>query len=205
MITDPGFQLLLTCLFLTLAAFLLVRMWSDRDRGMQSFGHFLHAVMALDMAAMVWPWWFHVPLVPQLVLFLAASAWFLGLFVLQLVGTIPSEELGGHGAWHQAVHMLMMIAMTWMVAVMIPPDGGGHDPHAHGVLAGWATTSGTVLIWLLVASGIVLLIEFARTQVELERGDDRERRGWEGAAGESSSAGIMTIAMAWMCWLMLTH
>ncbi|QTV80358.1 DUF5134 domain-containing protein [Microbacterium sp. NIBRBAC000506063] len=167
---------------------------------MQAVGHALHAVMALVMAIMPWPIWTTVPVSPQLILFAAASAWFVLLGVLQARRTVTRRMLGGHGSWHQIAHAVMMLAMVWMVVVMIPsppgatPEVGG--AHAHAMLSGPVVLSGVAITAALVVVAVIQTAEL----IECVRG---RARTWFGHTGDVATGAVMGFGMAAMCWTML--
>ncbi|MFD4612205.1 DUF5134 domain-containing protein [Streptomyces sp. NPDC058440] len=75
--------------------------------------HALHAVMGLFMIAMVRPWGMDLPSDPQIVLFTAGALWF------ACAAPLRADSAGRARAALAALpHVLMMGAMTWMVAVM---------------------------------------------------------------------------------------
>ena len=202
-VSDPGLQLIFTIVFAALAGYFLIRIGTDRDTGLQAFGHTLHVIMALDMAAMSWEWWFIIPPNPQLVFFTGATAWYLLMFILQAVGKIPPEDLGGHAAWHQFVHTIMMLTMVWMVAVMHP--FGDHQAHGHGhhTIDGWLFTAGVVFTASLLIFTFALLIEFSRANVELQQTALHKTPGTFGSQAEVLAMALMTLGMGAMSWLML--
>lgn len=197
MVADPIMRWAFTLVFLSLAGYSAYRIPHDRARPAQAVGHALHIAMAVDMAAMAWPWWGMVPAVPQIVFFTTAAAWFGVLLMLQLARTVPRWAMGGHGPGHQLAHVVMMLAMVWMVAVMTPAGQNSSDSgHGHSALTGWAALSGVTATAALLVAGVILLVEF----LECIRGIRRTRREHTGSV---ASGAVMSLGMSAMCWLML--
>ncbi|MGQ4515060.1 DUF5134 domain-containing protein [Streptomyces sp. DW26H14] len=125
MIAAVGLKWLLTVLFSAVAGYALWRALPARPTGTAAAGqsaldrtaHALHAVMAVAMGVMVWPWGMRLPAVPQVVFFSLAAVWFLvaALFARTSGDSVP-RRLG-----HAVPHALAMAAMAWMLAAM---DGG---------------------------------------------------------------------------------
>ena len=72
-------------------------------------GRLLHVVMAVSMGVMAWPKGAELPTTEPMIFFLLATAWF------AVIALTPP------GAGHRLVngyHALMMLAMSWMYAVM---------------------------------------------------------------------------------------
>ena len=79
-------QWTLTLFFLGIAAVSAFRVVADRSLPVAAISHAAHLVMAVVMAAMVWPWWASVWVLPQLLFFWVAAAWFVALSVLLVTG-----------------------------------------------------------------------------------------------------------------------
>lgn len=195
MVADPVGQWALTLLFTVLAAYLLFRVVVDRVRPLQWVGHLLHAVMAADMVAMAWPWWGDVPTMPQVMFFAIAAGWFAMMLFLQVSRRVLPRRLGGHDPWHQALHVGMMLAMVWMVAVMAGADPVGSGGHDH-MMSTTAALTGVVTAATLIVAGSILVAEF----LTCVRGG---RRTWWGHTGDLASGSLMSLGMAAMCWFML--
>lgn len=194
---DSIVQWAFTLVFLSLAGHSAYRIPLDRARPAQAVGHVMHVAMAVDMAAMAWPWWVMVPAVPQIVFFTVATAWFGGLLVLQVARRVPRRSLGGHGPGHQLAHVVMMLAMVWMVTVMTPVgQSSSGSGHGHSALTGWAALSGVAVTAALLVAGVILLVEF----LECVRRVRRTRREHTGSV---ASGAVMSLGMAAMCWPML--
>ncbi|WP_026356842.1 DUF5134 domain-containing protein [Mycobacterium sp. 141] len=88
-------------------------------------GHLLHLVMAVAMAVMAWPRGAALPTTGPMVFFGLATVWFLAVAFT----TTRSRAVAGY-------HAFMMLAMTWMYAVMngglLPGQttSGQHDTQA---------------------------------------------------------------------------
>lgn len=134
-VSDPILQWLFTVIFGLSALHLGARAVTDRGQPILVASHLWHLLMALVMVAMAWPWWWNLPWLAQLIAFTLGAAWFAILAAREAVG---QHHRGG--VWHQLLHVVMMLAMVWMVAVMPPshaPGGGGHDMHGgHGMHGG---------------------------------------------------------------------
>lgn len=197
MLDDPLGQWLFTLVFGALALHSLGRVVAERRRALLAVGHLLHAVMALVMVAMAHPWWERLPVAAQIVVFAGSAAWFAAMAVLLALDRLTPERLGGHGVGHQLVHVLMMLAMVWMVAAMAP----GADGPGHGVLPASSALVGTGMTAALVVATVVLVVEVAEHLHRPGSGSVRLRaRGADVAAGATMCGG-----MASMCWLMLLH
>lgn len=174
-----------TALFSALAMYSLVRVVTDISRPLLVAGHLFHVAMSLDMVAMAWPWWESIPWHVEMVVFIAATAWY-GFLTLADV-TRLRVDAGPHPWWHQLMHAVMMGAMVWMVAAMPPGD------HHHG-LSALASGVGAVLIAALVAFSIPTAVQSYRSA----------RRGTLGGTGvDEIAATAMNLGMAGMCLLML--
>lgn len=196
MITHPIQLWIFTIAFICIALYLLARLVSERRNPGQAVSHGLHALMALDMVAMAWPWWEVIPWWPQLILFSVATGWFLVMALLRARRIVPRDAVVGHTAWHQLVHALMMGAMVWMVAVMAPGQGAGHAHHDHGEMSGAAAAAGLVLVVLLLVA-VLLEIWNAGTLMRKRENESRAQ------VLERAVMAVMLAGMAWMCWLML--
>lgn len=194
MVTDPVLQWALTLAFLATASYAGIRILVDRSP-LLAVGNVLHLAMSLTMIAMCWPWWSVIPRGPQLVVFAGGLAWFLLILVLQLIGRVSRAAIGGHSAWHQAAHALMMLAMVWMIVVMPAGDSASGHSHHHGSLELWPALSGVALTAALLTSGAVFVVEFLVSS--------RERLRWIGHTGDVVSGAVMSIGMALMCWPMI--
>ena len=85
----------------------------------------LHFVMAVAMAVMAWPWGAALPTIGPMVFFFVAYAWFVAIACTPICA---GHRVAG------VYHALMMLAMSWMYAVM-----NGH------VLPGQAASAGTAV------------------------------------------------------------
>ncbi|QPZ37972.1 DUF5134 domain-containing protein [Paramicrobacterium chengjingii] len=158
----------------------------------QATGHVLHVIMSLDMVAMCWPWWSSIPALPQALVFGAASAWFAG----RIAWKWRRGEASPHFALHQLSHLVMMLVMVWMVVAMGPTAAAEGDAapvaatgHSHGMLGPIAGLSGSVLVALLIAAGVLFCLTALR------------RDG--GGRLHASANGAMCVGMVVMCWPMM--
>ncbi|NDZ78983.1 DUF5134 domain-containing protein [Streptomyces sp. SID10853] len=124
MITATGLRWIMTVLFCALT---LYGVWRALASGsahgsahahaghpwVARLAHLLHAVMALAMLAMVWPWGMDLLVVPQVVFFSLAAGWFLLAAVAW-----PGEPARGRALLSVLPHAVMTGAMAWMVAAM---------------------------------------------------------------------------------------
>ncbi|KUF06078.1 DUF5134 domain-containing protein [Leucobacter sp. G161] len=195
MLSDPVLQWALTLTFSATAMYATVRLLADRKL-LPIVGNALHLVMGLVMVAMCWPWWSLLPAIPQTLCFSAGAVWFVAIAILQVRRRITRAAVGGHSAWHQAAHAVMMLAMVWMILAM--PSGTDATTHAHhhGGLEPWAAASGVAITAALVTSGVIFLVEL----ISCLRG----RTNWLGHTGDVASGVLMSFGMAAMCWPMIT-
>lgn len=197
MVDDPALQWILTVLFAATAVVSALAALR-RPRGLATVGHVLHLLMSLVMIAMCWPWWFALPHTPQLVVFVLATAWYLGLVVALLlpVSHAAVHARGeAHGVWHQVMHAVMMGAMVWMLVAMGGGAmAGGGDGHHHHSLSTALALSGIAFVAGLVVSVVVMSVDLAL---------DRGRRRGDHHRVETTSAAAMCAGMAAMCWPMI--
>lgn len=129
MINDLVLRWVVTALFLVGAAECLFAMVTMPRPWTRVVSQSLHLAMALAMIAMAWPWGMTLPTAGPARFFLVAGGWFIvGVFIT-----------AGHRLIN-AYHAVMMLAMSWMYAVMggsLLPKltdgavvGGGHSGHA---------------------------------------------------------------------------
>jgi len=98
---------------------------SAGDPALERVAHALHALMAVTMAVMTWPWGMSVPVAPQVTFFSLAAVWFLAAacFVRSSTAPLPYRLL------HAAPHALTMAATAWMAHTMRAGSsvGGGES------------------------------------------------------------------------------
>lgn len=134
MIAATGLRWVLTLLFVVPA---LSAMWRTGAPGRAGGGpdavervaHLLHAVMALAMAAMVWPWGMDLPAGPQIALFTLGAVWFVGVALARPASASRTQALRG-----ALPHVVMMGAMAWMAAAMV--SSGSMAGHGSSSMAG---------------------------------------------------------------------
>jgi hypothetical protein len=80
-----------------------------------------HIVMSWGMVPMVWAWGMGMPIVPQVVVFGAASAWFMVLAVSRAPEACCSLFGRKRTALYHLHHFSLMAAMVWMVLAMSMP------------------------------------------------------------------------------------
>jgi Domain of unknown function (DUF5134) len=108
-IEDLTLRWVVTLLFVLSAVECVFAIAAGHRRWPSVVSYSLHAIMAVAMAVMAWPWGTGLPTVGPMVFFLLATAWFAGF------------AGAGAAAGHRIVtiyHALMMLAMAWMYAVM---------------------------------------------------------------------------------------
>lgn len=154
-------------------------------------GSVLHLIMSVDMAAMVWPWWNRVPVVPQLVVFGFGSLWYAVVAGRHLTRRPPAAS--PCGTWPAVMHSVMMASMVWMVAVMASSPGAasGHD---HAALATPVALLGVGLTAGLLVAGVGTVVTLFET---------RRRRARPGQLLGIAAEAVMSLAMGVACWLML--
>ena len=108
-IQDLALRWFVTILFVLATAECLFSLAVGNRRWTNVVSQLLHAVMAVAMAVMAWPWGAALPTVAPMVFFLLATGWF--------VFATASPICAGHRI-AGTYHALMMLAMAWMYAVM---------------------------------------------------------------------------------------
>ncbi|GAA3736006.1 DUF5134 domain-containing protein [Streptomyces tremellae] len=198
MIAAAGLRWLLTLVFAAVAGYagwraaVPVRAGGRRQDTTERVAHALHAVMAVAMAVMAWPWGMRLPAMPQIVFFALAGGWF------PAVALVRARRTGlGRGLLHALPHAVMMGAMAWMLAVMtagdVPHSGGGAgsmadmpgmDMSAPGATATMTLhgTDGTVAA-VLAAAFLALALRRLARGFDLARAAPRRER----AAGEDTA------------------
>ncbi|MFF2007524.1 DUF5134 domain-containing protein [Streptomyces sp. NPDC058195] len=219
MIAATGLRWILTLLFCALAAYGLWRALAARSpRWSARLSHGLHAVMALAMFAMAWPWGMDLPGTPQVVFFSAAAAW----FVLVPLASRSGPEPRGRALANALPHTVMTGAMAWMVAAMssamsVGATGGGH---AHDMPGMDMASPGATATMTLDSTGdrwsaaLLALILLALALWWLAKGFDTGRSVPRTTSGTASAStvhaawdlgchGLMALGMAVMFALMV--
>lgn len=128
MIADLTLRWVVTVLFAVSAVECLVTLVVARHHRADAIGHGLHLLMSVAMAVMAWPRGAALPTTGPMLLFLAAAAWFVAVAALVATTTV--------GRLVNGYHAVMMLAMSWMYAVMngtiLPGHGTGHTGAAGG-------------------------------------------------------------------------
>lgn len=201
MITDPVAQWLFTILFVAIAVYLTPQLRIVRRRPLEAIGVAFHIVMSLDMFAMAWPWWSSIPALPELLFFVVASLWYVAIFAGQLLRRIPAASVGGHGPWLQINHLIMMLAMVWMVVAMWPDDGAhhtaGHHDHAAGMSTAMNLTGAATIAALIMAGAVLLALQLQRRHAP--------RSARENPRYLHLAEAAMCLGMAAMAWTMIAH
>lgn len=127
MIHDLTLRWVVTLLFALSAAECVFAIATGHRRWPSVVSYSLHAIMAVAMAVMAWPWGAGLPTVAPMVFFLLATVWF------AVIAT--TDAAAGHRIV-TGYHALMMLAMAWMYAVMngrlLPGQSSGSaEPSGH--------------------------------------------------------------------------
>ncbi|WP_418001869.1 DUF5134 domain-containing protein [Mycobacterium sp. PDNC021] len=107
MIADLTVRWVVTLLFVLSAAECVHAVVAGRRAVLPVVGQGLHLVMALAMAVMAWPYGAALPTVAPTIFFLLATLWFVAAAIID-----PDHWAGSF------YHAAMMLAMSWMYAVM---------------------------------------------------------------------------------------
>jgi hypothetical protein len=187
--SSPPLVWTLTVVFAATAGFCLLRCvvpaWIGASRAVvHRVGDCWHAVMALGMVGMLWPWGMHVPALPQNVVF-GAGALFFGL---QLV-----RPPAGHGRRALALHAVMMLAMVWMVIAMPLSMGTGSGgvtpmPGMPGMTVPTAATGGGLPAGVL-STGLVAALGLAAATLHWTARCIDQARTWTAPRTRPRSAG----------------
>lgn len=127
MIHDVVLRWVVTVLFVFSADVCVRAIAANRRSATGAVSHALHAVMAIAMVVMAWPWGAELPSRPAMLFFFAAAVWF----------AVVTVWPGGHRV-AGGYHTVMMLAMAWMYAAMgglslrrgMTHDVGGQAGHA---------------------------------------------------------------------------
>lgn len=128
MIADLTLRWVVTLLFVVSAVECVLTLVVVRHHRAAAIGHSWHLLMAVAMAVMAWPRGAALPTTGPMVVFLAATAWFMA------VATLVATTTGGRLV--NAYHAVMMFAMAWMYAAMngsiLPGHSAGHTHDSGG-------------------------------------------------------------------------
>ena len=185
MIAATGLRWILTLAFVAVALYGIWRA-STPTPAAARVTHLLHALMALAMVAMAWPWGMGLAAVPQIWFFGLAAAWLAAAAVLW-----PGTRKRAHAVRAAVPHVLMMAAMAWMLAAMdtAMPGGTGGAPAMADMpgmdMSGAGATSAMTLTgagprW---TAGLLAAVFLALALWWLARGFDRARGAAPAAAG----------------------
>lgn len=160
MIGDPVAQWLLTILFFVTAVYAAA--WILRANGIRDrIGYAIHLVMSAAMLIMVWPWGMNFALIPQAVVFSAATVWFLVQFLLPGTPRHDRETADGHHDARRSLlyHAAMMAAMVFMavgMSTMRAGDGAGGSMNMGSMpgmdMSGSAGSGAAFPVWVAVLS-----------------------------------------------------
>lgn len=187
MIDDPFWQWTLTIAFTATSIASAIQLFSAR-RARDAIGELLHVIMGVVMVAMCWPWWGELPAAPQLLVFLAGTAWYAALILRMLFRRTGAPR----SLWHLFTHLAMMLGMVWMIAVMLLGGAATVDSHHGASLGLWEASSGVLVT-------IVLTVSAATASV-----DSIVSRNFRAGSRHIGTA-VMSAGMAIMCWAMLAH
>jgi len=125
-IQDPVLRWIVTALFVVSAAECVFAIAAGRRSWPHMVSDSLHFVMAVAMTVMAWPRGAALPTTGPMVFFLAATVWFVVVALAE----------SGHRIVN-AYHASMMLAMSWMYAVMsgslLPQPSEGMGPGTHHI------------------------------------------------------------------------
>ncbi|GAB3002764.1 DUF5134 domain-containing protein [Amycolatopsis acidiphila] len=185
MIPGTGLRWIVTVVFAAVGVFCLYRC-VRHGPPMRRTCDVLHVLMCAGMVAMAWPAAMGVARVPQVLLFAAAAAWFVGMLVL---GT---EGHGSHGRLSLGHHALMMGGMAWTLLAM---------PMAMAGMTMSTDTPPHVVIVAVVLTAVFVLAGVGRLAraIDAGRGEGRLRLRTAGLAVD----GVMSLGMALMTALLI--
>jgi ribose/xylose/arabinose/galactoside ABC-type transport system permease subunit len=178
---------MLTTVFLTCIGLYLARVrssvgWSSRAAWS------LHAVMALAMIAMAWPWGMRFPVIFSVLVFTASALYFayLGLFL----GAV------GHTPYHAAM-MASMVVMSVAMSSARPISSGGQAPRAMpGVdMARRVSVSAATPAWVVFGCGAAAVAFFLATLTSFYALVRGPRRRWADVL-MSAGMGVAFAALA---------
>lgn len=106
----------LTVLFVLLAGYSVVD--ALKPNLFHRISALLHIVMAVVMALMWWPLWTELPLMPQLIIFAAATVMYLAVASALALKKVTLAQIAGHSFPNLLYHAAMFASMTWMVWAM---------------------------------------------------------------------------------------
>jgi hypothetical protein len=204
MITETGLRWIVTLAFVATGAFCLYRL-VRHGSAVHRVCDVLHVLMSAGMVAMAWPGAMNFARVPQVLLFAAAAAWFVGMLVLGGEGHATHRRLSlGHYA-------LMMGGMAWMVLVMplamtgmvmSAPASGEHAGMSMGgglMMGGNAPLHVVIVAVVLAAVLLVAGIGWLAQAIDTGRADGTLRLRTAGLAVD----GVMSLGMALMAAVLI--
>lgn len=155
--------------------------------------HLGELVMSLGMASMAWPLWLQWPTSPQVGLYLMLAFASVAVLCRQLRSRLG---LGGWVGLLRMHHVVMLVAMVWMVTAMgnAPRDlaAVGHT-HGGAGLGFLTSVSGVALAALTLVLTIAVVVQYATCA------DDDPECG----AGATTSCALMGAGMVAMSWTMI--
>ena len=155
--------------------------------------HIGDMIMSLGMASMAWPLWLQWPTSPQVGLYLTLAVISAGVLGRQ------HRSTHGLGRWVGLLrvhHLVMLVAMTWMVGAMADASvQSGAAGHAHGGsnLGLLLSLSGAGLVALSIILTVAVVVQYATCV------DDDPQRG----TGATTSCALMGAGMVAMSWTMI--
>lgn len=204
MITELGLRWIVTAVFVVIGGFCVYRCVRHGPAA-HRVADVLHVLMSAGMVAMAWPAGMTFARVPQLLLFTAAAAWFVGMLVL---GRADRGEHRTHSRGSLGHHALMMAGMAWMVLAMpstMPgmtmPATGEHAGHTGGATT-MAGNSPPHVVFIAVVLAVVFLgagIAWLARAIDAGRGEGTLRLRTVGLAVD----GVMSLGMALMAALLI--
>jgi hypothetical protein len=200
-ITESGLRWIVTLAFVATGVFCLYRL-VRQGPAVHRVCDVLHVLMSAGMVAMAWPGAMNFARVPQVLLFAAAAAWFVGMLVL------GGEGHAAHGRLSLGHYALMMGGMAWMVLVMplamtgmvmSAPASGEHAGMSMGgpAMSGNAPLHVVVVAVVFAAVFLVAGVGWLARAIDTGRGDGTLRLRTAGLAVD----GVMSLGMAVMAAL----
>lgn len=153
MIADAALRLVVTAMFAVSALYCAVRL--TRRISVPARGTYAaHLLMGAAMIVMAWPAGMGVLAVPQLIVFGAATVWFLVLAISFGRAWARSSHHERHGRLVYWYHAVMMAAMVWMLAAMARAgvSGSGSAGHHAAAMPGMVMGGGHAPIPVTVAA-----------------------------------------------------
>lgn len=174
-----------------------------------------HVVMSSLTVPMAWTWGMQIPTPPQIAVLSLAAVWF---FVLAIGDSRSGSDRDHEGLSGRIHHVMMMVAMVWMLATMPHlmaatshgPGFGGHHAPSSGTSGSVAKNPTTELpIWITIVTvalaGYLVLSSMRWIAAAVDRGRDAATTSTPVSSDAlpvlaltSACYGVMSIGMAAM-------